>query len=291
MDIAPSLHQVFTRWVSAHAYGAWVTSMVRRAAIALCVIGSLATPAAAEKNHVPWYRGRDGHNRVLHISLAGGLALTWALSGTIIQSSVAGDCRWCEPPGFDKSLRESLKWDNTERAQRSSAVSAYIVAPALAVGLLVLSDHDASPSRLIDDLIPVVETVAIAQILTHAAKAVFSRQRPYAHFNTPGISGSDTDANLSFWSGHSSLGFALTTSAGMIAHWRHYWTEPYIWSLGIASSLATEYFRVAADRHYVSDVLVGGFVGVGAGLLVPRLMRRELAIVPVANGASVVGQF
>ncbi|CAN5694604.1 hypothetical protein BH11MYX3_BH11MYX3_20290 [soil metagenome] len=55
--------------------------------------------------------------------------------------------------------------------------------------------------------------------------------------------------------------------------------------------LSTEYLRLAADKHYLSDVVVGGLLGLGGGLLIPRLMRRDIAILPVAGGAAVVGQF
>ena len=82
-----------------------------------------------------------------------------------------------------------------------------------------------------------------------------------------------------------------TAAAGTICHWRHYWTEPYVWGSGIALSLSTEYLRMAADKHYLSDVLVGGFIGISSGLLVPRLMQRDIKIVPVPNGAAVVGVF
>jgi membrane-associated phospholipid phosphatase len=67
--------------------------------------------------------------------------------------------------------------------------------------------------------------------------------------------------------------------------------EPYIWGAGVALSLTTEYLRIAADRHYFSDVFVGGLVGLGSGLLIPRLMRRDLEIVPTSNGAAVAGTF
>ena len=87
------------------------------------------------------------------------------------------------------------------------------------------------------------------------------------------------------------LGFSITASAGLICHWRHYWTEPYVWGAGIALSLSTEYLRMGADKHYLSDVLVGGLVGVASGLLIPRIMREDVEIVPLGNGLAVAGRF
>ena len=99
------------------------------------------------------------------------------------------------------------------------------------------------------------------------------------------------DDNTSFISGHSVLGFSITASAGLICHWRHYWTEPYVWGPGIALSLSTEYLRMSADKHYLSDVLVGGGVGIATGLLVPRLMRQNIEVVPTHNGLAITGAF
>ncbi|MBA2542339.1 MAG: phosphatase PAP2 family protein [Deltaproteobacteria bacterium] len=259
--------------------------MVRRVVLVLMILGWMAPSATAE----PWYRGKYGRNRVTHLTITVGVGTAW-LATTLLKGSLVSDCRWCEPPGFDRATRDALVWNNTGRAGTLSSLNVYVVSPIAAFGLLVLSDHDASASRLIDDLLPIAETVVFTQLAVHLLKLGVKRQRPEVRFGTATGAPTASD-NLSFPSGHSSLGFALTTSAGLVAHWRHYWTEPYIWGVGITLSLATEYLRVAADKHYLSDVLAGGLVGVGAGLLVPRLMRRELKIVPVANGAALAGQF
>jgi membrane-associated phospholipid phosphatase len=64
-----------------------------------------------------------------------------------------------------------------------------------------------------------------------------------------------------------------------------------VWGTGIALSVTTEYLRMAADKHYLSDVIGGGLVGLGTGLLIPRLMRQDIKIAPVPGGAAVVGMF
>lgn len=260
--------------------------MVRSLAILFIVFG---LSSRAEADTGPWYRGKYGRNRITHLTLTVAFGAGW-LVAELGKGSIAGDCRWCDPPGFDRRVRNRLVWDDTERAHGASNITAYVMSPVFSLGMLVLSERGATATRLIDDLLPIVETVAIAQFATQIAKHAFSRRRPYANFGSDVITSTDDD-NLSFWSGHSSLGFALTTSAGLVAHWRGYRTEPYIWGVGIALSLSTEYLRIAADRHYLSDVLVGGVVGVSAGLLVPRLMRRDLKIVPVNGGAAVAGRF
>ena len=246
----------------------------------------------AEKDYEPWYRGKYGRNRLLHISVTVGLGAVWLANTTVLKSTfTASDCRWCEPPGFDKSARDAVVWNDAKRAGFLSDMDAYVLAPAIGFTLLIISDRDASWSRLIDDIIPVAETVAVSQVLVQAIKFATARTRPYKYFNNPTYPNASSEDLLAFPSGHASLGFAITASAGMICHWRHYWTEPYVWGTGIALSLSTEYLRMAADRHWMSDVVVGGLVGLGSGLLIPRLMRRDIVIAPVPGGAAVVGQF
>jgi membrane-associated phospholipid phosphatase len=249
-------------------------------------------PITQELNpFVPWYRGKYGHNRIVHLSATAAMAAVYLASETVLKSTFAAKtCRWCNPPGFDRSVRDSLVWGNSSRADLISSLDAYVLAPLVGLTLLVASESEASWSRFIDDTVPVAETVAVAELVTQAIKFTVGRQRPYAHFGDPNAP-HGVDDNTSFSSGHSALGFSLTVSVGIICHWRGYWTEPYVWASGIALSLSVEYLRMAADKHYLSDVLVGGFIGAGAGLVIPRLMRRDIKIVPINNGAAVVGSF
>jgi membrane-associated phospholipid phosphatase len=260
-------------------------------AVALVVLLSAGT-ARAEKDYVPWYRGKYGNNRITHMAITASLGLVW-LGGTVLfqDKLAATTCRWCDPPGFDRSARNTFVWNDVKRAGFLSDIDAYAIAPAIGLTLLYFSDKDASWSRLIDDILPVAETVAVSQVIVAGIKLATARARPYVAFDNPKYPAGSSEDNLSFPSGHSSLGFAITASAGLICHWRGYWTEPYVWGSGIALSLSTEYLRMAADRHWLSDVLVGGFVGIGSGLLIPRLMRRDIKITPVANGVAVLGQF
>lgn len=258
-----------------------------RVGIALLFLVAVARSAAAE----PWYAGEEGKKRLLHMGVTAALGASFVVTEYGFKGSLASShCRWCTPPAFDSSARNSLVWRDTDRAKLLSNINVYVVAPLVGFGLLVASDHDASWARLIDDTLPVMETVAVSQMLTQVIKFSVARRRPFVHFRD-GAGAVDADDNMSFTSGHSSLGFAITTGAGMICHWRGYWTEPYVWGAGIALSVSTEYLRMAGDMHYLSDVVAGGAVGIAAGLLVPRLLRRDVQIVPINNGAAVVGMF
>src|SRR6059058_3168029 len=72
--------------------------------------------------------------------------------------------------------------------------------------------------------------------------------------------------NLSFFSGHATLAFALATSAGTVASMRHHRLAPVMWAVGLLLATTGGYLRIAADRHYATDVLTGALVGSAVGI-------------------------
>lgn len=250
----------------------------------------LATSSAVGES---WYEGERGRKRVLHLTLSAGLGAGFVLSESIAKPALAADdCRWCDPPAIDVAVRDALVWDDYDDARSFSNLTGYIAAPVFLVGVTALSSlqaNDRGWGRLIDDTLPVLETVAISQAITQVFKFAVARQRPFVHYRNPAP---DTDDNMSFYSGHSALTFGLTTSAGLIAHWRKSKLEPLIWGVGGSLSIATAYLRIAADKHYFTDVLTGTAVGIVAGLTIPHLMRHtEVAVIPTGNGLAVAGAF
>ena len=199
----------------------------------------VSIPAAADPivpdpaSKASWYEGKLGHRRLVHLGITTAIGLSYALSETVFKSSLAASsCRWCEPPGFDCSVRNAVVWDDPGRANLLSNLDGYVLAPVVGFGLLIAADHDAGWARLIDDTLPVAEAVAVSEAFTQVIKFAVGRQRPYRHFGDQSLPGG-ADDNTSFISGHSDLGFTITAGAGIICHWRHYWTEPYVWGAGI----------------------------------------------------------
>src|SRR5207245_7804996 len=108
------------------------------------------------------------------------------------------------------------------------------------------------------DAMIVVETVALEGAVNQLMKFSVARERPFVHVLLPGqkdlVPGAD-DNNLSFFSGHTGLAFALAVSAGVIAHQRGYAIEPLIWAVGLPLAASVGYLRMAADKHYATDVI------------------------------------
>lgn len=68
-----------------------------------------------------------------------------------------------------------------------------------------------------------------------------------------------------------------------------------IWTAGYALAATSGYLRIAADRHYLTDVVVGAVVGSGIGLAVPLLVHPrigdDLRVVPADGGIALAGEF
>jgi len=269
-----------------------------RIALAIAVACALPVPAAAEtptraQLEQPGPRGRS---RTIHmIAIAAGFAL-YASSETLLKNPLSPDhCRWCDANALDRSVRDALLWSNRSRAALLSNLTGYVAAPVATTAMLVFSAWQAYPgwTGMTDDLIPMLEAVLATQLVTSVVKISAARQRPYAHFAAVPPPSSPED-NLSFFSGHSSATMSLAVSMGMIAQRRGYRLAPLIWATGTTLALTTMYLRIAADRHYFTDVITGATVGAAFGYLVPRLtgtLPEGMQLVPTASGVAVAGAF
>jgi len=222
-----------------------------------------------------------------------GVALAYWIGTEALKSHLApSTCRWCDPPGFDSSIRDALRWDNTGRADTISYVVPLAVEPLVVIGLDVLSArHQAEPGAAWVDVLLISEATAIAMAMNQTVKFIVGRERPFVHA-LPEADKANTahpsDNNLSFYSGHATFAFALAASGGTIASMRRYKTAPLIWGAGMALAVTTAYLRIAADRHYASDVTVGALLGAATGIAVPRLFHGDrnlmVAPAPLDNG-------
>jgi len=258
---------------------------VLRALLVLVIAMTATSSAHAE----PWYKGRYGKNRILHLSIAVGGFVAYPLMKPLEKRWAAETCRWCTPTGVDARIRNSLVWDDRTQSDDFSDYGSYFISPALSFGLVAFGTvDDASWASVIDDFTPILESMVITQFVTAIIKVSVGRQRPYAHYTAP----MDHEDNLSFPSGHGSRAFSLVTSAAMVARARGYKIEPVIWAVGLTVASASAYLRIGADKHYFTDVLGGAVVGSAIGLTVPSLMcRNSITLVPQRNGVAFAGEF
>jgi membrane-associated phospholipid phosphatase len=121
------------------------------------------------------------------------------------------------------------------------------------------------------------------------------RPRPYTYAKTDdcGFRVDASDANLSFYSGHSSAAFAAATAGSYLfaegsndreSRW-------VIWGTEFALAAGVANLRVRAGKHYYSDVVVGALLGIGFGIAGPVLHgadRRPAASELVAASYGVL---
>lgn len=231
----------------------------------------LALPAAAQEAPRP-LRLDLGTTLAVTGGAAGGALLADLLHGALAPSG----CRICETNAFDRWVRSGLRWSDTGSARGASDVL-LVATPVLALGGLALSGRSAGGGSrvLLEDALVTAEAVSVAMLATQAAKYALGRRRPHA-WADPATAG-ERDADLSFWSGHTATTFAAATAAGTVARLRGYSSWPWILGLGVAGAAACGWLRIAADRHWATDVLVGAAVGSLAGLGMPAWLhgRRE----------------
>ena len=77
----------------------------------------------------------------------------------------------------------------------------------------------------------------------------------------------------------------MTSSANTFTYWSLLGLSPgsdsdqlkkaHIWTGAMGLALATGYFRLAADKHYMSDVITGAITGVLIGRFVQNKRSRD----------------
>jgi membrane-associated phospholipid phosphatase len=231
------------------------------AVLALALLAGAAR--AAEPLAVDWKR--DGAIVGAALLVGGGL--------TVFEDDLTPDrCRFCDPNAFDRAGRDALRWSTPSRARLASDVLANGVLPAAVLLHAVGAGFvEGGARRTAEDVTSVVEAVLIATDLNLLVKGAAGRLRPYAWAS--GSSGG-TDANRSFYSGHTSLAFSLAAAAGTVATLRKYRSARWVWAIGMPLAAGVAYLRVAGDAHWVTDVLTGAAVGGAIGFAVPWTLHR-----------------
>jgi membrane-associated phospholipid phosphatase len=247
------------------------------------LVAALAPPAArAEPHPIRHDVGRD----------AAIAATGWALylSSELAKERLAPSaCRVCDTNALDAGARERLVWDELASARNASDVLAFAVFPAGLVAHQLLAARASGELEAgLVDLLVVAEVAALAMNVNQATKFAVGRRRPFVQYrNSPEAERApDADDHLSFFSGHSTFTFALAAAAGTVSDLRGYRSAPWVWAVGLGLAATTGYLRIAGDKHYLSDVLVGAAVGTAAGVALPRLLHPREAGGEVARGPS-----
>jgi hypothetical protein len=208
---------------------------------------------------------RSGGYYAANGAVTAALVVGGALAGSAREALEAGgDTVWF--PG-DAGLRGKC----SPEAANLSDVS-LVLSTALPVGMQLGRGLDA---RFVNAEIVYTQALFGNALLTMATKVLFRRPRPFSYRKGAECTFDfeDSDAHMSFFSGHSSTSFAAAFSGSLLISETGLDTRTRgaIWGVQLALAGATANLRARAGKHYYSDIVVGALVGSGIGILVPVL--------------------
>lgn len=224
---------------------------------------------AADSDRRPFtYDGTIG------LALFGGAILSTALPGEIYDTPPS--CLWCDgarPNPVDRWARDA-RWDRPCLAGNLS----YATLAAVGAVALVPMSHETRAHEWLVNAGAVLDSVAVTVMLTQVVKYAARRERPASSTCHPDRARED-DRNLSFFSGHAAVAFAVVASARETARLRGHPRNNWAW-VGAGAAAATSYLRVAGERHHLTDVVAGAGVGYLVGRFVPRHFHRSVEAQP-----------
>ncbi len=239
-------------------------------ALSVCLSGTLSS---GQTRQLRW-------NPAVDVTVTATGAAAWIASEVFEGRLAPARCRWCGVDAADARIREGLVWQETTTADTMSDVTGFVLMPLAALGLDTLAAaHDHVVDNVPEDALLVAEATVVAEDVTQLTKLLAGRERPFVHALPPDerpLTPYPSDNNVSFFSGHTSEAFALAAASGTICEMRGYRWAAVTWTVGGAIAATTAYLRIAADRHWLTDVLVGAIVGAGIGFAVPYVFHSPV---------------
>jgi membrane-associated phospholipid phosphatase len=269
------------------------TALVLAAVLAPCLLSS----STARADDPP--REKDQHFTIDPVS---DIVLTSAGGGVSILLSLILQTGEIKPsplqPGDESKLlsidRVAVTQTLEPNADTLSTVGLYTAVGFAALDPLLSAYRDGWDAALVD-LVMYAETISLTESLTDITKIAVRRPRPLDYIQcerTSTLTGScsNTDLELSFFSGHVATVAAITGTASYLAFVRSPGSpRPWI-TLGLGTALTAfvGYERVRSGEHFPTDVFAGALAGASIGVLVPHLHRHDAEPPPVWVGLSPV---
>lgn len=235
------------------------------------------------------------------------LSLKTDLSLTIaaVFASAYGGYRYAnmEVPAADEVYTQSrlLPWDKpfaarySESADRVSKWAAVLGATPLVVGGISWYRGDACAYDFGAYSLMFVQALALQSGVNLFVRSLELWPRPYM-YGTDGEAfdkarEAEGEAYGSFFSGHASAAFTVAVFTG---EWfsEVYPNSPYkgvVWASALSTAGLVGVLRIAAGKHYPTDVVVGALVGTGISLSVIQLHKKSGDKVSLYAGLNSLG--
>ena len=219
--------------------------------------------------------------------------------------------KWTAQNGFDTGIRDALRIgsDGGRAAAGTTSdvlVFALIAAPFINATLVAGVEHDrwdvAWRLMVLD-----TQTILLATTITISLQKATARERPYVQecqTSSPPSQCSGGGFYTSFPSGHTTAAFAAV--ALECFHHGYLDTSHTGWGAAacpvtVVAAVGTGILRIAADRHWATDIIAGAAIGGLVGYAVPALhllgseKQTGPVVVPTVSpstiGLSLAGRF
>lgn len=201
------------------------------------------------------------------------------------------ECRLASLNGLDRALASRYS-AGFSIAGEVLITSLYI--SAVVLDLLDVVNADQPFTGFLVDIAVMAEALMLNGAINQIAKLALPRARPllYERELTDPLQ-LEPDSYTSFYSAHTSSAFSLALAYAQTFAYRHP-ESPYRFLVYLAAVAAGSIIggtRIAAGKHFPSDVLVGAAAGTAFGLLIPWLHRRspqaQLSITTTAQSVGV----
>lgn len=245
----------------------------------------------------------------IDLPVTGVLMAGWVVSELALKDPLAPDtCRWCATNAFDTGVRRAFNptlspsSSGIRPAATASDILGFVAVPLLVAGIDALGAKD-SPRFLETwgiDLVIILEATFSALAVNQTVKFAAGRGRPYsvdAPAELLAQARDPNDHNLSFFSGHTTFTVGLAVSGGVVGLLRGYKFGWLSWAVALPLALTTATLRMAADKHWLTDILVGAAVGSAFSVALPLLFHGRddvpvsVRVSPTPNGVSLAGSF
>lgn len=152
-------------------------------------------------------------------------------------------------------------------------ISDVLMLSAIAIPTITIINKDAREH--IDKMaLLTAETYLLTIGTTFINKNLIKRTRPYVYNELVPLSEKvKKDARMSFFSGHTSFTATTTffTASMLQQNPDNKALMPYVWTSAALVPAITGIMRWKAGKHFPTDIFIGYVVGMGIGILVPKL--------------------
>jgi membrane-associated phospholipid phosphatase len=174
-----------------------------------------------------------------------------------------------EPDAEEKPKEDLLPWDRpfagvwNPAAATASNVLAGLAAVPLVLGGGAWARGEANGRDFATLALMYAQVMAIQSGVNLAVRSLKIWKRPFLLGNDGGSARQEGEAHGSFYSGHASAAFATAVFLGVYFQNLYPGSRytPAVWAGGLSLAVLVSSLRVAAGKHYPTDVIVGGLMG------------------------------